>query len=46
MSPDGDPGWPQLFAREAARIRSVLGDAAAKTAAVQEIMARADAAAS
>jgi GrpB-like predicted nucleotidyltransferase (UPF0157 family) len=25
---DYDPGWPQLFAREAARIRSVLGDRA------------------
>jgi GrpB-like predicted nucleotidyltransferase (UPF0157 family) len=52
---DYDPGWPQLFAREAARIRSVLGDRArwrhvqhyaeAKAAGVQEIMARADAAA-
>jgi GrpB-like predicted nucleotidyltransferase (UPF0157 family) len=25
---DYDPGWPELFAREAARIRSVLGNAA------------------
>ena len=39
------PAWPQLFAREATRIKSILGDTAIrlahKTDIIEDILARA-----